>query len=115
MVSPVIQVQPSRTSSVAGAEFMGPSSEPTLLCPRFLPGMWNRELPDDGESLVKSPRRENMPFFLGLASSSSSPTSSNCSSSIAAGCLSRPVCTAEVDVMREKRESSEVREGIVSL
>lgn len=72
-------------------------------------------LPDVCDSPEKSLNLEKMPFFLGLTSSSSSPTSSNFSSSIASGFENPFVCEVDGDVIRETRESSEVREGIVSV
>ena len=116
---------PSMLDSVDGGGFIDPNSEPAPLCPRLLPGRWKPRcdeellgLLDDCVSFVfvKSPNRENMPFFFcGFTSSSSSPTSSKCSSSIGSD-LSNPLAyTAEGDVTREKRESRDVREGNVSL
>lgn len=77
--------------------------------------MWNPKdvdlLPDCATSL-ESPNRAKMPFFFGFASSFK-PTSSNFSSSIESGLLNVLERVAE-ELMREKRESSEVREGAAS-
>ena len=110
--------------SVDGGGFIDPNSEPAPLCPRLLPGRWKPRcdeellgLLDDCVSFVfvKSPNRENMPFFFCGFTSSSSPTSSKRSSTIDSD-LSNPfACTAEGEVTREKRESRDVREGNVSL
>ena len=110
--------------SVDGGGFIDPNSEPAPLCPRLLPGRWKPRcdeellgLLDDCVSFVfvKSPNRENMPFFFCGFTTSSSPTSSKRSSTIDSD-LSNPfACTAEGEVTREKRESRDVREGIVSL
>lgn len=102
-------------SAVAGAgPFMALSSEPPPLCPRFLPGMWNPKdvdlLPDCGASLVESPNRAKIPFFLGFVSSFK-PTSSNFSSSIGSGFSNLP---GHMPGERQKRESKEVREGTAS-
>lgn len=94
-----------------------PNSDPPPLWPRLRPGMWNpKEVddlePDDGASLEESPKRAKRPFFLGLASSFR-PTSSKTSSSMASA-LSKLVERSAGDVIREKRESSEVRDGRAS-
>lgn len=63
----------------------------------------------------ESPNRANIPFFLGLASVSSvKPTSSNFSSSSAGGALSKVVERMAGELMREKRESRDVRDGAAS-
>lgn len=97
---------------------MGFSSEPVPLWPRFLldPGRWNPKgvdvlVPDEGKS-EESPKRARKPFFLGLFSSVK-PTSSKTSSSMGSG-FSKLVDRMEGDAIREKRESSEVREGAAS-
>ena len=101
---------------------IAPNSEPVPLCPRFLPGRWKLrcgKLPLDSGSVVvvKSPKRENRPLFFGCCGliSSSSPTSSNGSSSMDSD-LSNPLAySADGDVTREKRESRDVRDCMVSL
>lgn len=106
--------------SVAGVTtgvgpFIALSSDPPPLCPRFLPGMWNPKeedlLPGCAAS-AESPNREKRPFFLGFASSFK-PTSSNFSSSVELA-LSKLVERMAGELRREKRESSEVREGAAS-
>lgn len=113
-ISSVMQAH-SRFSAVSGEGLVIVlSSDPPPLCPRFLPGIWNPKdvdlLPDCGASLVESPNRAKIPFFLGFVSSFS-PTSSNFSSSIGSGFSNRP---EDMPGEREKRESREVREGTAS-
>lgn len=95
---------------------MAPSSDPPPLCPRFRPGMWKPKDVEDLEGLweSESPNRAKIPFFFGFASvSSARPTSSKFSSSVGGG-LSKLVERIAGDVMREKRESREVRDGAAS-
>lgn len=103
---------------------MALNSAPLPLWPRFLPGMWNPRCEDVGLEGMgdvsfdeeKSPNREKMLFFFGLTSSLS-PTSSKRSSSMDSGQLLSKLFSLFVDsdVMREKRESREVRDGMVSV
>ena len=60
----------------------------------------------------ESPNRAKILFFLGLASSLS-PTSSKASSSMRSG-LSKLVDRMDGELMREKRESRDVRHGAAS-
>lgn len=95
---------------------MAPSSDPPPLCPRLRPGMWKPKDVEDLEGFCKSesPNRAKMPFFLGFASvSSARPTSSKFSSSVGGG-LSKLVERMAGEVMREKRESRDVRDGVAS-
>ena len=94
---------------------MALSSDAPPLCPRFLPGMWKpKEVADlfPGWASEESPKRAKMPFFLGLASSWR-PTSSKFSSSVELG-FSKLLERMAGEATREKRESSEVREGSAS-
>lgn len=110
----------SLASPPATSGFIAPNSEPVPLCPRLLPGRWNPRCGVEAfedefcVSFEKSPSRENKPFFFGLTSSSS-PTSSKHSSSMDSGFSTLLPCIAEGEVMCEKRESSDVREGMVSV
>lgn len=93
------------------------NSDPPPLCPRFLPGMWNPKDVDDlfagcWGSLDESPNRAKRPFFLGLVSSLR-PTSSKASSSMRSG-RSKLVDRMDGELMRQKRESRDVREGAAS-
>lgn len=97
--------------------FIAFSSDPSPLCPRFLPGMWNPKVVGDlvphcGASLDESANREKRPFFFGLVSSLR-PTSSKFSSSIESG-FSKLLERMAGDMIREKRESREVRDGAAS-
>lgn len=121
----LVLVYAASDSVTAGCGFIEPNSDAPPLWPRFLPGMWKPRCEDEGLELFgdcesfdeeKSPNRENMLFFFGLTSSLS-PTSTKYSSSVDSGqgfSKLLPLAAGE-DGTREKRESSEVREGIVSV
>lgn len=117
-----VQVVDYSPFSSAGATVVvgvltAPNSDPTPLCPRFLPGMWNPKdvddlLADGWVSLDESANRAKILFFLGLASSLR-PTSSKASSSMRSG-RSKLVDRIEGEFRRQKRESRDVREGAAS-
>jgi hypothetical protein len=62
-----------------------------------------------------SPNRAKMLFFLGLTSSSPNPTSSNRFSSMPCGCSKALSFIVDLEVIGEKWESREVRDGSWSI
>lgn len=107
----------SAGATVVVGVLTAPNSDPTPLCPRFLPGIWNPKDVDDllagcWVSLDESPNRAKRPLFLGLASSLR-PTSSKASSSMRSG-RSKLVDRIVGELRRQKRESRDVREGAAS-